>query len=100
MSTSMKQFLKWLGRAIIAATGVILIISGVVTHSPKLVAMIVTGIAIIAVAVYATIRDLGGTTRADEETQAFLGVVELEKWYDWVVVLGLIAVCVVVWIVT
>jgi hypothetical protein len=98
MSQTVKNVLKWLGRAVIAAAGVILIIASVAAHSPKLVASIVTGLAAIGLAVYASLRGLDGTTRADEETQALLGIIELETWYDWLVGIAVIVICILVWI--
>ena len=90
------DFLKtWLGRIIIAVAGVITIAASASAHGPKEAAGIVTGIVLIVFAIYATIRGLTGDAQGSDDQ--VIGLVNVNAWYDFVVVGGLIVVCAIAW---
>lgn len=93
------DFLKmWLGRLIFAAAGVILVVTSVAQHGPKEAAGIVTGIAAFGFAVYSTIRGVTGTTSASGgPPKQAIGLIDVSKWYDFVVLGGLTLVSVIAW---
>jgi hypothetical protein len=93
------EFLKtWLARIIIAIAGVWTIIVGAGdTTSGNGTAWIVTGIAAIAFAIYATVRGLQGEPKG--EKKQVIGLISLEKWYDFVVVAVLIVIVIIAWVV-
>ncbi len=87
---------KWIARLLVLGAGIGFLATGASMH-PVHVPSIVTGIALIILAVYATIRDLAGTVRAEDEQ--IVGLISPSTWYDWVVFLVLIAAVVIAWIV-
>ncbi len=92
----MDQILKWAGRIIVFGVGVVAIILAASSHGPGMAMGIVRGIAAIAIAVYATIRGLSGTTTGDDDQ--FFGLVSPSKWYDWLVVGGLFVVIIITFV--
>jgi hypothetical protein len=97
MGALLKFLETWLGRIAFAAAGVILIITSVTAHGPKEAAGIVTGVACIAFAIYATIRGLSGDVRVS--LTQFVGLIDISAWYD-LVVLGVLAlISIFAWII-
>jgi hypothetical protein len=92
-------FIKtWLARIIIAIAGVWTIVSGAGDTTGNQVALIVTGIALLAFAVYATIRGLAGEPKGEDEQ--VMGLITPSKWYDLAVIGGLIVVVIIAWVAT
>ncbi len=94
----MEMLKTWLARIVIAIAGIWTIVSGASDTSGNQVALIVTGIALIAFAVYATVRGLSGEAKG--EKKQVLGLMNMEKWYDIAVAAGLIIVCIIAWVAT
>jgi hypothetical protein len=97
MNALLKFLQTWLGRIAFGAAGVILIITSVTAHGPKEAAGIVTGLACIVFAIYATIRGLSGDVRVSR-TQ-FVGLIDLGTWYDFVVAGVLALISIIAWII-
>lgn len=93
---SILDFAKtWGGRLIVAATGVVSIVTSVQAHSAHEAAGIITGVCAIVFAIYATIRGVAGDANVSL-TQA-IGLIDLTAWYDFVVAGVLIVVAAVSW---
>jgi hypothetical protein len=93
------DFLKtWLGRLIFAAAGVVLIAVSASQHTGKWTAGVVTGVACVLFALYATIRGLAGSVEASDGPQV-IGLIDVSKWYDFVVLSVLTLISVIAWIV-
>lgn len=91
------QKMEWIGRIVFAAAGVILIVVSASQHGPKEAAGIITGVACVLFAIYATIRGLAGGVQAED--QQVIGLINLSKWYDIVVFLVLLVVSIIAWVV-
>jgi hypothetical protein len=95
----MELLKTWLARIVIVIAGVWTIVVGAGdTTSGNGTAWIVTGIAAILFAVYATIRGLSGEAKG--EKKQVIGLINLEKWYDFVVVGILIVIVIIAWVAT
>jgi hypothetical protein len=92
----MELLKTWLARIVIAIAGVWTIIVGA-GATTKGTAWIITGIAAIAFAVYASVRGMQGDPKG--EKKQVIGLISLDKWYDFVVVGVLIVIVIIAWVV-
>ena len=93
---SILDFAKtWGGRLIVAAAGVVSIVTTVTQHSAHPIGGIVTGVCAIVFAIYATIRGVAGDAKVSL-SQA-IGLIDVTAWYDFVVAGVLIVVAAVSW---